>query len=390
VSAFDLLVAASAPQLDSAKRARIVDLASSITEWDEVLDLGDACRALPILHDRLACCAADKVPAPILERLEQAHLANTTRTAAMVRCLSAAIQALNHAGIPAVAYKGPTLAQLAYDSPGLRQFDDLDILVPGKQFGEAKSVLETQDYAEILGLPSHLATSSRRRSKPCILRHRDGSHDIDLSSRLLHNYFSFRIPAADLWQAMDTVQLDGCTLRTVSVSVLLLYLCAHGSKHLWARPAWIADVAGLLSRQQAAIDWRIVKRLALKADGIRMLQLGVALAGRNYGAPVPDTEVSWLTPSETVSELADKIMVRQRASAGQPEKDDWERARFHLALHCRVRSRLRYLFVRGLTPSYNDWRSLHLPPPLFPLYVPYRIGRLIIRMLRRLPQRLRG
>jgi hypothetical protein len=381
MSDFDLILAASTPRLDDEAQNNIAALVKAVSDWDNVLKLARTVRAMPILHQRLATCAADNVPPAILAHLEQAHLANTARTATMTRCLAIAMQALNKAGIPSLAYKGPTLAQLAYDEPGLRQFDDLDILVPGAHLREAKSILEAQGYAEILGLPPHVEPLSFRLTKPYILRHGDGSHDIDVSQALLHDYFSFPVPASYVWGSTHRVEVDGCSLPTVSIGVLILFLCVHGSKHLWARPAWIADVAGVLLRQHAAVDWPSVRKLAVKADGVRMLQLGIDLAARLYRAPVPREEESWLTPSTTVNELSDRIMARQRACAGAPEKDDWERVRLHLALRERTRSRLRYLFVRGLTPSYNDWRSFRLPGALFPLYIPYRLGRLTIRAL---------
>ncbi len=387
MDAFDLILASATPHYDNTARLTIARLAGEVSNWDRILELACASRSMPILHQRLAAAAADRVPPSILTQLERAHLANAARTTAMTRGLADAMQALKDAGIPALTYKGPTLAQLAYEDPGVRQYDDLDILVPAKHLGEARSVLERRGYTEILELPAHVAASTLRSSTSHILRHRDGTHDIDLSSGLLHDYFSFRIPPADLWRSALMVDLDGRSLPTFPIGILLLYLCVHGSKHLWVRPTWVADVAGLLFRQEKNIDWRTVRRMALESDGVRMLQLGVELAARVYNVTIPPDAAPWLAPSHPVSVLADRIMTRQRACAGQPEQDDWERVRFHLALRQRVRSRLRYLLVRSLAPSPNDWRSLRLPPSLWPLYIPYRLGRLTLRGLRHLTRR---
>jgi hypothetical protein len=100
---------------------------------------------------------------------------------------------------------------------------------------------------------------------------RVGSHDIDLSADLLHDYFSFRFPQRQLWETPHTVSLDDHPVRTLPLELLFLYLCVHGSKHLWSRPAWIADVAGLLFKQGEALDWGLVYRLARDGDGVRML-----------------------------------------------------------------------------------------------------------------------
>jgi hypothetical protein len=376
------VVAASTPHLGDAATRRIRTLAGEITDWNAVAELADACRALPILHDRLRRSGAT-LPESVATRLQQAYMANTARTAGMVRSLAVVMDALDAAGIPAVTFKGPTLAQLAYSDPGVRQFDDLDIVVPPRHLREAKRIAEGQGYAEVLELPPGVELSAFRPSKPYILRHADGSHDIDLTTDVFHDYFSFRFPATKLWSSHQDVIVDDQPLRTVSLDVLFLYLCLHGSKHLWSRPAWSADVAGLLFRAREQIDWGNVRKLAQDGDGLRMLQLGVALAGRFYDAPLPQEHEEWLRPSPLVAEVADRIERRQRETIGQPERDSVERLRIHLSLRARLRSRLRYLLVRGLTPSYNDWRALRLPAALFPLYYVVRPFRLLAGLITR-------
>ncbi|NQU39386.1 MAG: nucleotidyltransferase family protein [Lentisphaerae bacterium] len=373
----DLLVACCVPVLSDSALARIRSLVTPHTDWAALADLAAFYRAEPILHDRLQSAdLSDPPAAALLARLRNTQLANAVRSARLSHALGLVAQSLEAAAIPALFFKGPILAQEAYDDPSLRQFDDLDVLVPGPYLTRARTVIEALGYSRILGLPPSVEASPFRPATPLILRHHSGDHDVDLSGRLMHDYFSFRIAPTALWDEARTVTLDGIPLRTLSREVLFLFLCVHGTKHLWARPCWMADLAGLLWRQADHMDWDRVMALAHVGDGRRMLDLGVALAVQTYGAPAPPALGRGQAAHRSVAALQGEVMRRWAEEAGQPERDDTARLRFHLRARARLCSRLRYLLVRGLRPSHNDWRAVRLPGPLFPLYYPLRLLRL--------------
>jgi hypothetical protein len=50
--------------------------------------------------------------------------------------------------IPAIAYKGPTLAVSAYGNLSLRQFGDLDILVQDRAYERARQLLIKQGFRD--------------------------------------------------------------------------------------------------------------------------------------------------------------------------------------------------------------------------------------------------
>jgi hypothetical protein len=375
---FDLIVACAAPALGPSRHKAIKDLASQVTDWVAFCDLAVACRATPAVFERLSRSGScNAIPAKELKRLKDAYFANMGKTAVMKQNLAKVMNALQIAGIEALTYKGPILANEAYDDPSVRQFDDLDILVRKRDLLRAKHVIESMGYGEILGLPRNIEDSVFRPSKPYILRHHDGSHDIDLSCHILHDYFSFQFPTSALWGHTSTVSLDGHVIRTLPIESLFLFLCLHGAKHLWSRPAWVADVAGLLVRKADEMKWERVWHLAKAGDAIRILKLGVGLAEQTYRVPVPADLRRHLIADPTVETLLQSIQEQRRTRVGLPDNDDLERLATHLALRQRLRSRIRYLILRGTTPSYNDWRTLRLPTLLYPLYYPFRLLRLL-------------
>src|SRR4029077_9771584 len=67
------------------------------------------------------------------QRLNQEFLRNSCRNLALTAELFRALEALNGHGVRATPYKGPVLAAQAYGDAALRQFSDLDIIVPQRQ-----------------------------------------------------------------------------------------------------------------------------------------------------------------------------------------------------------------------------------------------------------------
>jgi hypothetical protein len=381
MSTNELLFAAFSPIRDNELTNRIKGLAAAIEDWHSVLAAGTAVRALPILHERLEAWAPEDVPGPVREQLRSAHMANAARNVRLAHQLDFVLTHLQQAGIPALTFKGVSLAHLAYSDPSLRVFDDLDIIVPPEDLSRAHGIVESLGYQEIMELPGAISRARHRRLQSRILRHHDGSHEVDLGCALLHDYFSCRLPRDAIWRNPYKINIAGHSLRCLRLEPLFLYLCAHGAKHLWSRPTWSADIAGLLLRQADTIRWKEVWRLACMVDGERMIQLGTTLAEATYGAPVPTELADYLQPDGRDIELSEEIRKRQRERFGQPDVDDFARVRIHLALRNRLRSRIRYLWIRGITPSPNDWRARPLPTWLSPLYIPLRIARLALRHL---------
>ncbi len=379
-SCFKLIMACAAPALGQSQHKAIKGLASQITDWIAFCDLAAACRLSPAVFERLSRSdASDAIPAAELKRLKDAYFANMGKSAGMIQNLAKVMNALQMAGIEALTYKGPILANEAYDDPSVRQFDDLDIIVRKRDLQRARDSIEAEGYDPCLALPEAIERSPFRPEKPYLLRHRDGSHDIDLSCRLMHDYFSFELPEEAIWEGSRLYEVDQHSIPTLSREALFVTLCVHGSKHLWSRPSWIGDIAGLLSKNADSMDWEEIIRLARATDGLRMVLLGVSLAETFFAAPCPPILKRLLDEDPKVATLNRELCERLPDRAGKPEVDNMERLGLHLRMRQRYRTRLRYLLVRGITPSYNDWRALKLPRLLYPLYYLTRPFRLLLR-----------
>ena len=60
--------------------------------------------------------------------------------------------------------------------------------------------------------------------------------------------------------------MAGREVRTFSLEDTPLLLCVHGSKHIWERLGWIADIAAL-TKTSRPVDWTLVLERARRFGG---------------------------------------------------------------------------------------------------------------------------
>jgi hypothetical protein len=144
----------------------------------------------------------------------------------------------------------------------------------------------------------------------------------------------------------------GQTVMTFSPEDLLVYLCAHGAKHVWEKLIWIVDVAGLIHRHPNP-DWDRVYELAVEQRCERVLFLGLRLARDMIGASVP-YEMERLMDSDPESgRLAVKVIERLFNSQRKPSADSL----FIFSLQRRWPDKIRSFTRMAITPSAADWIS---------------------------------
>jgi hypothetical protein len=154
-----------------------------------------------------------------------------------------------------------------------------------------------------------------------------------------------------------------------------MVLCIHGSLHLWERLAWVCDVAEAI-RRWPALDGSVVARRAGAAGVMRMVLLGLEMSHRLLGVR-PD----WLVPTSPAKRVGALRLTDEltHGTAGSDASERDGRAQLRLRLRMcddmtdRAHEVLRVLF----TPSQSDWISGKFPDSLWPLYYPFRLGRLV-------------
>jgi hypothetical protein len=366
-------------------------LLRSDLDWAYLLREAQRHRIMPLLFWQLNSCAPEAVPKGVLDELRNRFFSNSVRNLLLARELLELLDLIESNGIRTIAFKGPTLAVVAYGNLALRDFADLDVIVHREDVLKAKELLIALGYR-----PQHQLTRAQEEAFLHYEREHTFSHAangtlVELHWEVTWRAFSFALNGESLWRHLERVPLGGGTVLTFSPTDTLLVLCVHGAIHLWWRLGWIYDVAWLLQTNKE-LDWERLEQQATAQSGRRMLHLGLFLANDLLGANIPAEVLHRTQADKGVMELAQQV--RERLFSNIEEPSAFFDAQtlfhpFHLSVMERLRDRARYCIHQATTPIYDDWEQYPLPASLFPLYRALRLVRLARKYGRRASKRLR-
>ena len=344
----ELLVWCARTAVTDALKERIRQRVQEPLEWAVVLDLAGYHGVGPLFYRTLSTVCSDLVPAESLTQLRQKTQAGALLNQLLARELVVLCEAFEARGVPVMPIKGATLAVSAYGDLTLRDFSDMDLLVPEGSIAEAQAVLLAQGYER-----------KDPSSEPGEMEHEEGPYHVFIKRRTLfrvdlqwvmaHQHFAFQLDRPEFWQRRTPVLLAKKTVQGLAPEDLLIVLCVHGSKHAWEQLKWVCDVAELL-RAHDHLDWDQVFSQASTWRCRRLVLMGLSLAHRLLDVPLPeavlarlsaDLDVHMLSHRMPSTLLADRHIGVDEAQAVAlyfSLKDSWwERWRFGLML-CRDQS----------------------------------------------------
>jgi hypothetical protein len=359
---------------ESAERV-LEDLLTGAIDWDYVLTAGGLHGILPLL--KLHLDQREAVPAPVRnalrERCERVVRSNLYLSSQLVEIAGA----LDRAGVPSLALKGPAVAVTLYDSLFLREFGDLDLLVKSEDVGRATRVVESLGFAPWMTVSGAQEEVLQRAEYSRPFTRSADDLDLDLHWDLARNFFRGRVEAASLWADTTSFTLHGREVMCLPADLQLLALCVHGAKHgpfPWPRLKWICDVAEFVRRSEA-FDWDALVARARTLGCRRTLLFGLAVSRPLLDGVLPPPVERELTNEPQVERLASRVWV-WLASDTPVSPGFSERASIDLALIDGGAGKWSYGVRRLLTPTKKDWGGRSLPRHLALLYVPLRFARL--------------
>lgn len=354
----ELLLLATRPVLTGADVDGMHSLCSSDLDWDFLYQLARRHSLLPLLYHRLKT-SHDAIPVDSLHKLRLAYQENVARNLIFADELAELTAALKNSGIESIAYKGPVLAKLAYGDAALRRFVDLDVMVRRADVPRAADVLINRGYAPVQDLTEGqqaLLLSSQHNLQ--FTKH-GRRLLLELHWQVSSHLFAESVTAEDLWNSLETVEVNGVELKTFSIDDLLFSLCVHGSRHLWERLAWITDIAHLLSRRPE-INWQTLLRRAEVTQSERMFLLGVHLAAVLLGAPLPDQVRKRVASDGRLEKLGQDIIRRLFDGPEHHGATASQIFEYNFRVRTSWRSRFRYILFT-LVPTERDVGSMRLP-----------------------------
>lgn len=374
----DLLLNCARAQLDVNTERRIRTLVQQDVQWDFLLRAAHRNMVAPLLYWSLNRTCAEAVPEAILGQLRHHFRTNARKNLLWMRELLKLLKLLVGLEVVAVPYKGPVLSAAAYGQLSLREFNDLDILIRGRDLAVAREVLLSAGYRPRPVAPPEEPPQEGFEPVTVFVRN-DGAVSVDVHWGLTRRFLPFHLDQEDFWDRLEPTAFADTAFLSPRAEDLLLILCAHGARHMWTRLEWICDVAELI-RVNRGLDWEAVVRRARRNGCQRMLFLGLLLAVDLLGAPVPEETMRSVRAEPAVRSLRRRVPEYLFPGDGGLKAGVVRRFIFRFWVRERMMDRVsnvRYLIHRSLMPNSRDRELIRLPGTLSFLYYLIRPIRLV-------------
>ena len=357
----ELLLLCARVELSEDERRRISALVESGLDWDAVVDGALRHALVPLVHLHLGALQTPALPADAAVRLRALAQRMAALNSYLVGELRDLLTEFSARGIPAIPYKGPALALEAYGRASLRQFCDLDIIVPARDLRAAAEVVRARGYTPYRDLgEAQLAVMLRTQCNVPFTRDRDRSV-VELHWDVSAPDFARPLARDEFWARSRETEFFGAPSRSLTTEDLLLALCVHGSKHRWEQLNWVCDVAQLLIRKTDLRTDELLER-AGRGGSRRMLLLGLRLAHELLGAPLlpalGDAVEADAASARLAAAVAENIFARGAGSSGVGGYFS-----FQWAARERAADKLRYCRY-AIHPTDEDLSGVALPRPL--------------------------
>lgn len=247
-------------------------------------------------------------PEDLREALEADAAAATTDHLRALVDLTAVLGALDGAGIPSLAVKGPVLVETTYGDPRLRPYRDLDLLVDPGDLGRALGCIE--DAGGILIDRNWDYLTKQRKGQlhvglpfGCVLDLH--WNPVDVASEALE------VDSATLFGGLVALEVGGVEILTTSPAHTIVHLALHAAMEGGCRLIWLKDLERVTATTD--VDWHEVVRTARAWKATTAVSLMLGRAVRVLDASVPAEVLTELRPPR-VRALADRAAVRHLAS----------------------------------------------------------------------------
>jgi hypothetical protein len=188
------------------------------------------------------------------------------------------------ARIPAVALKGPLLAERLYPHGALRPCVDLDLLVSDHDLDAALGALTAAGWVADAGPTAAYA----RQHHHHLQMRRAGRPPLELHFRARAG-FGTVLPSAPLIErSIEANPSSGRGFRTLAPVDEFVYLAVHAAGHGFTRLMWLYDLKLLLRRYAADIDWNLVVDRAREVGTLTALAFACGLLRERLSVPVPN------------------------------------------------------------------------------------------------------
>ncbi len=351
---------------------RIKVLIRKNLDWHYLMKSAFHHKVAPLLYQNLRRISPSLIPDQYLNELQKYYEFNAKRNLFLAVKLIKVLKLLEENGIFAIPYKGPIIAILAYGNISLRQFSDLDILVPH------------HDYLRTMRL--FLENGYRLKAEyswECSLIDANYGVCVDLHRGITPEQFPVFLDFQAMKQRLWVLEIGAGEIMTFCPEDMLIILCIQLAKDGWGhrynpiRLSKLCDFSELI-QAHPDMNWKRVFKGAKKIGCWKMLLVSLSLVHVIFGTPIPKSSLGSL---KYLGDLSDDIFNKLIQQASITDVKLLSMEKFHFKIRERWRDKLYPYysdFRQRLIPNERDRALISLPESLDVVYYAIRPIRLMI------------
>jgi|GEM_PF-613880 len=242
------------------------DLIPHVSHWETFAKMAIDRAAAPLFVEKLPQLNhAGQIPETVLYKLKQASLQTLSRNMLLTEHFRRIILTLSDAGIPVIALKGSMLSDWLYGNINLRQFSDLDLLVPPEKGQEAVSCLKRIGYqSNYPVLSNFISTTDMVHFQPMV----KNGVSVEIHICLHSKAEDYHVNLPEMWRQAVKLQLHGVDVMGLCPEDLLLHLCIHLDKHFSIGQfqfTCMYDLVNMLNHKRDVLNWDLLEQKCILA-----------------------------------------------------------------------------------------------------------------------------
>jgi hypothetical protein len=253
--------------------------------WPLLLEKAKAHGVTPLLYQHLQRLGLPGIPSEVIAALKGFYAPNAMHNTLLARELTEILRRLAAADVPAIPFKGVTLAAALYGDLALRVCADLDILVPQPLVRRAVSTLQGLGYNSAFTQSVVQSLLTRTHIEMPMTRVTSGmTHLLELHWGIFQQVSRERAVLESLWAEAQPTLVFGVRAWQPTPEWQLLLLALHAARHHWRGVKWLSDIHEL--SRGTPIDWSKVRSQAERADWLQILEITLTICHTLFGTAI--------------------------------------------------------------------------------------------------------
>jgi hypothetical protein len=271
-------------------------------DWDAAVEQARLHGVMPLLFWEIKNRSSQTfLPQARWQELRTSFVNSASRNVLLYRELADILNALQPAGIPVTLLKGVHLAKWVYPEIALRPMTDIDLLLRRDDLPRAASIMQGMGYRFVRAFKLEREV---RKHQHIPALYQAGKSPVELHWHIATPGSLLSIEIEGLWARAQPVEVAGAPALVLSQEDLLLHLVYHLLQEEFIRGLKrLYDIAALTALCSERLDWSHLQLRAERWNFRKSLFLVLHLAYALLNAPVPQSVLEQLRPSDFTPQL---------------------------------------------------------------------------------------